>query len=392
MSAPRPLKVLQVLHSLSMGGAETWLMELMRHWSKSGAVQMHFLATGGVRGAFDDEVVALGGRIHYLRYGRAHMASFLPAYRRLLRRERYDAVHDHADYASGWHFLLGAGVLPPVRVAHVHNPPLHLHSNYAVSPLRKAIAGAGRGLVLGLATHVCGTSAKALADYGFDPGLARPKVSVLHCGFDVGAFNGPRDPDRRSVLAEFDFPADAKVALFAGRLDRDFELGHPRNHKNSWLAALIARAAAERDPRFHLLMAGAGDDQRAELERRIDAWGLPDRLRLVGVRQDIGRLMRASDALLFPSAEEGLGMVAVEAQAAATPVLASTAIPGEAIVVPSLFEALGLEAAPEQWAERLLAVMNAPRPDATAVRAALETSDFSIVNSARRLEAVYRDA
>jgi hypothetical protein len=43
-----------------MGGAETWIRELLRLWSKSGRVQMDFLLTSGNRGIFDDEAAALG--------------------------------------------------------------------------------------------------------------------------------------------------------------------------------------------------------------------------------------------------------------------------------------------------------------------------------------------
>ena len=390
MKSRGQLKVLQVLHSLSMGGAETWLLELLRHWSQTRAVQMHFLTTGGVRGVFDDEVISLGGKIHYLPYGRASLRTFSHGYRQILAHEKYDAIHDHSDLASGWHFLLGFGYLPPVRIAHVHNPLIHLHANYAVTPTRRLAAHVGRNLVLGLATHVCGTSAKSLREYGFANQMKRPAVSVLHCGFDISRFNAPREADRISVLKEFGLPKRARVVLFAGRLDRDLEIRHPRNHKNSWLAALIGRAAADRDSRVHLLMAGAGDDQRVEMERRIAAWGLSDRLRLIGVRQDLARLMRAADALLFPSAEEGLGMVAVEAQAASTPVLASTAIPEEAVVVPQIFRRVGLDAEPDVWSEALLALLEAPRLGVEICRTMVEASPFSILSSARRLEEIYR--
>jgi len=57
--SPKPIKVLQVIHALGMGGAETWLMELLRLWSKNGKVQMDFLLTSGNRGVFDDEAPAL---------------------------------------------------------------------------------------------------------------------------------------------------------------------------------------------------------------------------------------------------------------------------------------------------------------------------------------------
>lgn len=390
MSLHRPIKVLHVLHSLSMGGVETWLMELLRHWSRTGVVEMHFLATGGVRGVFDHEVERLGATIHYVRYSRHSIGTFLRKYRRLLAREAYDAIHDHSDLASGWHFLLGIGRLPPVRVAHVHNPLLHLHANYAVTPTRRIIASIGRELVLRLATHVCGTSAKSLCEYGFQHQAERPAISVLHCGFDISNFNSPREGDRQLVLDEFGLPPETQLVLFAGRLDRDMEVGHPRNHKNSWLTVLIGRAAAQRDPNVYLLMAGAGDEERVELERRIATWGLSDRIRLVGIRKDIGRLMRAADALLFPSAEEGLGMVSVEAQAAGTPVLASTAIPEEAVVIPQLFRRVSLDAAPDAWAEALLSLLAAPRLEPFGLRATLEVSAFSILNSAQRLEFVYR--
>ena len=389
MSAPEPLKVLHVLHSLSMGGAETWLMELLRHWSRTGDVQMHFLATGGVPGVFDEEAVRLGAKIHYLRYSRETLGTFLRGYRTILARGAFDAIHDHSDLVSGWHFLLGAGRLPPVRVTHVHNPILHLRANYAVTPMRRITTALGRRLVMSMATHVCGTSSKSLVEYGFKPQTKRPAVSVVHCGFDIAGFNSPREGDCLSVLEEFRLPAQAKVILFAGRIDRDLEITHPRNHKNSWLAVLIGRIVAEQNPDIYLLMAGAGDAQRAEIERRIAQWGLSGRLRLLGVRKDIARLMRAADVLLFPSAEEGLGMVAVEAQAAGTPVLASTEIPKEAVLIPQIFRRMALDETPEAWAEALLSLLEVPRPEPASLLGTLERSDFSILNSARRLAAIY---
>ena len=73
------------------------------------------------------------------------------------------------------------------------------------------------------------------------------------------------------------------------------------------------------------------------METRISEWGLSDMLRFIGVRSDIPRLMRAADVLLFPSVDEGLGMVAVEAQAAGLPVLSPENHEGELAVDISLF-------------------------------------------------------
>ena len=384
----RPLKVLHVIGSLGMGGAETWLMALLHHWSTSGAVRMDFVATSGVRGIFDDEAVALGARIHYLAFGRRQLPQFVSAWRRVLRDGNYDAIHDHADYASGWHFLLGAGVLPGIRVTHVHNPWMHIEQNYAVSGARHLTAVAGKACVERLATHVCGTSADVLMRYGFRSGSTRAAVEVLHCGIDVASFNAPREPDRESVRRELGWPPDAKIVLFAGRLDRVMELHHPRNHKNAWLALHIVKAALASDPKLRLVMAGESDSLLA-WRAQIARWNLSDALRIVGVRRDLPRLMRAADALLFPSRQEGLGMVAVEAQAAGLPVVASSEVPRECVVVPGLYRSVALTAPIESWSEALLAALDAPRPPLAACRAAVEASPFSLATSARRLEALY---
>ena len=168
---------------------------------------------------------------------------------------------------------------------------------------------------------------KFLSQYGWSPDSAtNPKPEPLYCGINISQFSQSRQSDRQSVLEEFNFSANSKIVLFVGRLDRALEFDHPQNHKNSWFALNVAREAAIKDPSFKMLMVGAGS-QKETLETRIADWQLSDRLRLLGVRDDIPRLMRATDSLLFPSRQEGLGMVAVEAQAAGLPVLASASVP-----------------------------------------------------------------
>jgi glycosyltransferase EpsF len=388
----RPAKVLHVIHSLGMGGAETWLMEVLRLRARDGMGGMDFLMTSGDCGIFDDEARRLGATIHYLRYGRAHLLQFAKRFRRILREGQYEAIHDHSDYVSGWHFLIGAGVSSPVRVTHVHNPWLHIEANYAVSLSRRLTTMIGKHLVTLLATHVCGTSAEILRRYGFKvQDAGRPAVSVVHCGFDIAKFNAPREVDRKSVLREFQWPENARIVLFAGRLDRVLKFDDPQNHKNSWFALNVVRAAVGLDPSVRLLMAGTGDSH-SELERNIQKWGLEHKLRLIGVRSDMPRLMRAADVLLFPSRQEGLGMVAVEAQAAGLPVLASTSVPRESVVIPDLYDALPLSEPVERWAGALLRRVEKPRLSLECCRRALASSPYSITNSAARLERVYSTA
>jgi glycosyltransferase EpsF len=355
---------------------------------------MDFVVTSGNQGLYDDEARALGANVFYLRFGRSNLASFVRGWRQLLQRGNYAALHDHQEYISGWHFLAGVGgCLPPVRISHVHNPIMALKVNYGASIARRLTAQTGRRLVDLFATNVCGTSGEVLRICGYELGRSRrPPVSVVHCGFSVDKFNGAREPDRDSVLREFNWPLDSKIVLSVGRLDRALDFNDPHNHKNSWFALNVVRVAAARHSSVRYLLAGAGDVTRSAMEHHIQKWGLTDRLRLIGVRNDIPRLMRAADVLLFPSVEEGLGMVAVEAQAAGLPVLASSAIPTECIVVPELYISMVLSESLETWATTLLEVATMERPSLELCRRAIANSGFAIENSAARLMEIYSSA
>lgn len=392
-SSSYKLRVLQVIDNLGMGGAEAWLMELLRFWRSQGghAPQFDFLATGGKRGVFDDEAQQLGARIYYVRYGRKHIIRFATEFRRILREGTYQAIHDHQDYASGWHFFLGRGALPRVRVTHVHNPAYQIRNNYGVTLARRITAQIGRHLVAYYSTHITGTSRQIIREYGFDTSrFSHIPKAALYCGFDPARFAGDAALERARVRQEFGWPKDALIVLVAGRIDTSPDQQHPQVHKNSAFAVSVGIEAARRDGRVRMLLAGPMSPAVPTLRQRIISAGFDERIRFAGIRKDIARLMMASDVLLFPSRGEGLGMVAVEAQAAGLPVLASTAVPRECIVVPDLVRFQQLEAGEAQWAADLL--QHAARPqNICSANERVAASAFAVENSAKALLRLYSD-
>ena len=382
------LKVLHIIDTLGMGGAETWLMELLRGWhrQRENRPQMDFLAASGNRGLFDDEATALGARIFYLRFGRSSAISFARGFRQILRDGDYSVIHDHQAYISGWHFAMATGLLPPVRVTHIHNPTYQVQNGL---PGRLLIARVGKNLVSIYSTHITGTSRQMISEYGFDaPRFAHIPRMAVYCGFDPSRFLGDRSLAKDYVCRELGWPENAKIILFAGRIDQSPDLGHPKNHKNSGFAVSVGIECGRRDPDVRMVFAGERSPSVPLLEERIAAAGLEGRIRFVGIRKDIERLMLASDVLLFPSRAEGLGMVAVEAQAAGLPVLASTDVPSECVVVPELVRFKEVAAGAEAWADDLLQLAAQARnlPDANQ---RVSNSAFSINNSTRALLKLY---
>lgn len=119
----------------------------------------------------------------------------------------------------------------------------------------------------------------------------------------------PVDPDARAVIrAELGIPAGGFIVGFLGRL-------HPA--KNPDMLVRAFRAAAQ--PNSWLVMAGEGD-----LRPVVEAAAAgAENIKLLGYRSDVARLYQAYDLLAFPSREEQMPMVLLEAMAAGLPIAAS---------------------------------------------------------------------
>ena len=153
--------------------------------------------------------------------------------------------------------------------------------------------------------------------YGADPDA----VDVVHPGVDLGVFTpGSRSEARKRR----DLPADAIVLLFVGRIQ---PLKAPD---------VLIRAAAEmvaRDPalRRRLVVvvcggpSGSGLAQPTALVDLARTLGIADLVRFEppSDRSTLVEWYRAADVAVVPSYSESFGLVAVEAQACGTPVVAA---------------------------------------------------------------------
>lgn len=386
-------RVLQVFSCLGVGGAETWLMALLRHLDDIKnelpyRIRFDICLTGGKKNVFDDEAASLGASLFYPHYCRTNLPNFIREFRAILANGRYDSIHDHQDLTAGLHFLFGLGHLPPVRIAHVHNPLIHLEG-YTTSPARRLTAGTGKRLLANLATHIIGTSRQIVSEYGFDERrFSKVKRGAVHCGFESDRFLRDHAIDHLEICNEFGFEDSAKILLFAGRLEADSN--QRSNQKNPEFAIEVAKECIGIDPDVRLIMAGSGEGMRKKLQAEVEDLGLQDKIMLIGSRGDVPRLMSGADLFLFPSVAEGLGMVAVEAQAAGLRVLASDAVPRECAVVNGMVEFKPLDDGPSAWASDALRLISLQRSELAACNLAVKNSRFSIENSAASLLQIYR--
>jgi glycosyltransferase involved in cell wall biosynthesis len=108
-------------------------------------------------------------------------------------------------------------------------------------------------------------------------------------------------------------PADAPVFVLVGEFSRN------KRHRDA-----IKALEQMRDRRSILVFAGAGRGA-ARVEAMVRAAGLTDRVRFAGFVPDVRPLIRASTALILPSAREGLARSVMEALALEVPAVTSSA-------------------------------------------------------------------
>ena len=141
-------------------------------------------------------------------------------------------------------------------------------------------------------------------------GYAREKMVVVSNGFDIAQFKP--DPDARlSVRAELSLPLDVCLVGLIARWDPQ------KNHEGFFAAAAALHL---RRPEVHFLLAGQGVDTSNQSIRRIlDTNGLESVTHLLGLRDDVPRLMAALDVLASASSGEAFPNVIGEAMACGVP-------------------------------------------------------------------------
>lgn len=151
--------------------------------------------------------------------------------------------------------------------------------------------------------------------------------------------------DRRTALKFSVASAEKLVTIYNGLAeiapDHLVDRGHLRRElgieESARVLTMVGRLAPQKDPialveacwtlswrvpRWHLLIVGDGP-LRAQTEQAIRARGLQGQITLLGERNDVPRILAASDIFVLPSRWEGLPLTIIEAMLAELPVVAT---------------------------------------------------------------------
>ena len=279
--------------------------------------------------------ISPGVRVRYFECGHgtltkeqlpAHIAGLSKEFLRLLKDEKYDAIHSH-------YWISGKVAMPAAKELGI--PLVHtMHTMARVKNLNLAegetpepmIRVQGETQVVAAANAlVANTDAEAaslVSLYDACPDI----VHVVSPGVDLYTFTPGQG--RSAARTIVDLPQDSLVVSFVGRI---------QPHKGPEvliraISELVKHSPLLRHRLIVNIIGGASGVNTEEVDRlkELATWlAIDDVVRFAPPvpRADLAQWYRAADLVVVPSYSESFGLVALEAQACGTPVVA-TAVGG----------------------------------------------------------------
>lgn len=364
-----PVRVLHVLGTTNLGGAESRVMELYRAMDKS-KIQFDFLVHTDKEGYYDKEIQSLGGRIYNVpRFRVTNYFAYKKALKNFFKKHyKYAAVHGHMTSTASIYLPIAKKAGIPVTIAHARS------------------AGVDKG-IKGVVTRIVRYTLKNKTDYCFtcsaEAGRAvygkrwvkLGRVWTIPNAIDAERFQF-NEMVRRQVREELGVTGKFVI----GHVGR---FGFMKNH--AYLVDIFDEVCKRQEDAVLVLIGTGGLEDT--IKAKVKALGLEKKVYFLGNCLDVERYYQAFDYFVFPSVFEGLPGSVVEAQAAGLHCLISNKVTRE-VALTELVSFRGIEESAVSWAEEILANKDQAfvRKD---MRAAIAGKHFDVKQQAAEMEEFY---
>lgn len=300
------IRVLQVYPQMNNAGTEMVIMNLFKN-IESHKIKFDFLVQK--KGIKDDEIKKLGGNIFYIKnYNKSSYYNALLEF--LTQNNDIDIVHTHTHKEMGIVLKAAKKAGIKIRIAHSHN------ARQDLPKLAKLYKYFTSWNIEKNATHFFACSIEA-AKWLF-PKKYKQYIFIPN-GIDTKKF-------KFSMQKRKDVRSQLKIN------ESDFIVGHVgrlAKQKNHDYMLKIAKNYKDKSVKF--ICVGEGPLYK-ELIDKVKSNNLDFKVKFIGAFNDVENLYCAFDAFILPSLHEGLGIVAIEAQASGLSCILSENVPKDADV------------------------------------------------------------
>lgn len=301
------IRVLHIVGKMDRAGAETMLMNLYRHIDRT-QVQFDFITFTTDQGDYDEEILALGGKIFPIIANNSIERMFkLTDF--LKQHSEYQIVHAHMLLNNAFHLIAAKRAGIQHRISHSHSTSngksgivANLYEKISIYLNKK----------LSTKKIACG---KEAAEYLFE---SNKNVWILKNAIDLQLYNDISLSNKNYWKTIKNDIQELKI----------IQVGRLNEVKNHTFSLEIAKRLKEQGINFTFFIVGQGPLE-GSIRKNIQDYGLNENVFLLGVRNDVPNLMAGADVMLMPSLHEGFPVVLVESQAIGLKAIISTNISEE---------------------------------------------------------------
>ncbi|MBW2183219.1 MAG: glycosyltransferase [Deltaproteobacteria bacterium] len=393
---------LAALGGKETGGMNVYIRELSRELAKEGFLIDIFTRS---QNASIPQVVNLNEsvRVIHLKAGPeapydknqvwSHLPEFLDAMERFSYKEGidYNLIHSHY-WLSGW---VGVRLSSKWNIPHLtmfHT--MAYFKNKVLSPLGKSeppLRSQVETQLVKHSDHIVVSSHREKVEMVWSYNASSEKISVIPCGVDPDLFI-PRDALQSKVHLNLH---PKRFILFVGRID-------PVKGIDTLLKAMaLVKNKLTNGKGVNLLIIGGDidnsdyskDSELQRLKQLTERLDLKNSVTFLGAqRQDqLPYFYSASELCVLPSRYESFGMVALEAMACGTPVIASKVGGLTSFIQDEITGFLVPEEDENSLAEKILILLNNPSlKDRLGIKARSRARGFSWQSIARQIISLYQ--
>ncbi len=299
------MRILHIITTLLVGGAEKLMVDILpRMRAKGHCVEL--LLIDGTRTPFYEQLEQQGVKIHSLSVGGSiYSLSNLLKTINFLRNNKYDVVHTH-NTASQLYAAVASVLCSVVLCTTEHNTSNRRRDWKWYRPFDRWMYSKYKSVIC-----ISPQTEETLREYLQDDNI---KICTIPNGIDVSAY---ADAKACAELLEIKGAKKVMAMVAAFRYQKDQDT--------------LVKALKLLPENYELWL--IGDGVRCDTVKSLAMLeGVSDRVRFLGVRNEVASILKVVDVVTHSSHIEGFGLAAVEAMAVGKPVIASD-VPGLADIV-----------------------------------------------------------
>ncbi|MDR2834557.1 MAG: glycosyltransferase [Streptococcaceae bacterium] len=296
------MKILHVINSLGLGGAEKLIEETIPRLSERNDFEIEVLLLSNRQNVFEEKLKKQGISIKVSPHKNIRNPLNIIFMRKMFLKGNYDIVHAHLFPVLYFVFLSTFLLKTKTKFIYTEHST---HNKRREIPICRII----EKVIYGRFDKVVCISSKVkekLEKWLNFKGKNQDKFVIIENGIDIENFKNSQSYKPCYLVPEYE--GNYKLICMVGRFSEQKD------------QLTLIRSMLHLDNNVHLLLVGEGEKKDSSV-LLVQKLNLESRVHFLGFREDVNRIIKTSDIVVLSSIWEGFGLAALEGMACRKPTI-----------------------------------------------------------------------